>query len=532
MHRSALPWSKLRGDLDRRADPLLLLALLADAALLLALVASAGGLAGPWRGVAVALTLLTGAGGLWCGLRPADARLASAGVAMALQLLLLGQLALAADTTPVLLNVVLTLGLLPVLRRPLLVAQAGLTLGLAPWLLQALLGRPLAPAGTLGWAYAALVAAQTLMLSWQAWCLARLAHERFDMQFLVRAMGERGAIRLGLDAVRAESTLGLRLKDVQQRMAAALRQVQAAAQGVRAASQELGSTGDTLRQRTELSAAGLREAAMTLAQINLIVQGSAEAAREARSVALQATEQAGEGGALFAQVTQRMQDIERASRRMAEVIGTIDGIAFQTNLLALNAAVEAARAGEAGRGFAVVAGEVRLLATRAASAAGEIKQLIASSAETVRAGHRLVEAANASMAGIMASSRRVAEVFEHLSADTAEHAGSIDAVTSAVRELDETTRQNVAVAETTHRVAEALLAQGQQFDEVLGAFKLGGGLAAGRGPGPAVPGPGQPAPPRPPSAPAGQTPPMATAAQPAPAAAPAAAGPNDNVTFF
>ncbi|MEK8050293.1 methyl-accepting chemotaxis protein [Ideonella sp. DXS22W] len=540
MPRPSLPLNKPSGDHDRRADPLLLMALAANAVLVLAMAALADaarlGLGATGVATAAALGLLGAALGLWCSLRPIDQRLATLGVGAGLQLLMVAQLALAADTTPVMFNLLISVSLLTWLRSPLVVLQAGAVLLAAPWLLQSLLGRAMAPAGATGWGLAGALLAQTLAMAWQAKVLARRASERFDIQFLVRAMGERGAIRLGLDAVRAESSLGVRLKDVQQRMAAALRQVQAAALGVRAASIELGQSGDTLRQRTESSATGLREAAMTLEQINLIVQGSAQAAQEARTVALQATEQASQGGELFAQVTQRMQDIDQASRRMAEVIGVIDGIAFQTNLLALNAAVEAARAGESGRGFAVVAGEVRQLATRTASAAGEIKQLIASSGQTVQAGHQLVAAANQAMAGIVDSSRRVAEVFAHLSADTNEHAGSIDAVTAAVRDLDETTRQNVVVAETARRVAGALLAQGEQLDEVLGAFKLGGSMAAQAG-GAAQASP-TPASAASPAMPAGatsapvQAPASASAPAKDPAKAPAAAGADDNVTFF
>jgi methyl-accepting chemotaxis protein len=156
----------------------------------------------------------------------------------------------------------------------------------------------------------------------------------------------------------------------------------------------------------------------------------------------------------------------------------IDGIAFQTNILALNAAVEAARAGEQGRGFAVVAGEVRNLALRSASSAAQIKTLIQRSGETVRNGTGLVDAAGTAMGEIVRSVRNVGEVFATLSADTSEHAGSIETVTGAVREVDELTRDNAAMAASLSRIAQSLESRGRQLESVLGAFRLGEGAAA------------------------------------------------------
>ncbi len=429
----------------------------------------------------LSLAVVAGLAGLWCTTRPLVRPYVRVCIAAALVALVLGQIALAPRPEMLLLNAMLTMSLMPALQRGSIVAIAGVALGAGPMAVHATLGLGPDLDGPSLWAYGGFIAAQTLALTLTADRNGRRQDERFDVEFLVRAMGSDGPIRLGLDAVRAESALGQRLKHVQQRMAEAMRQVRASAHGVREASEELDASGEELRARTERSAEGLRDAAMTLEQITMIVQSSAQAALEARAMAANASKQAEEGGALFEQVTRRMQEIDTSSRRITDVIAVIDGIAFQTNILALNAAVEAARAGEQGRGFAVVAAEVRSLALRASTAAGEIKTLIGASIETVRGGSELVDKAGRTMNDIVESVRKVGDVFSNLSADTNEHAGSIEVVTQSVKELDETTRQNVAVAETTRRIAQGLLQQGAQLEDVLGSFKLGDEAASGPG---------------------------------------------------
>jgi methyl-accepting chemotaxis protein len=458
----------LRTPSHRRVDSGLILALVANA-LLLAWLASTSSHAG----AGLALAAAGGLGGLWCASRPLDRWYVRPGLTAALVGLVLGQIALATNPLPWLLNVPLTLSLLPSLQRGAVVALAGTSLLVGVPAVAWGAGQPIDLTGPVALAYYAAVLAQTVLLSTVARRNGRRMEERFDIEFLVKAMGANGPIRLGLDAVRAESALGVRLKHVQQRMAEALRQVHQSAHDVRQAAQELDASGEQLSHRTERSAEGLRDAAMTLEQITVIVQTSAQAALEARAMAASASAQAEEGGALFQQMTQRMQDIDKASRRITDVIGVIDGIAFQTNILALNAAVEAARAGEQGRGFAVVAAEVRNLALRSSEAAAEIKSLIGASIETVRNGNEIVASAGERMTAIVDSVRQVGEVFQSLSADTNEHAGSIEVVTQSVKELDEMTRQNVAVVETSRRVAHTLAQQGAQLEEVLGSFNLG-----------------------------------------------------------
>jgi methyl-accepting chemotaxis protein len=310
--------------------------------------------------------------------------------------------------------------------------------------------------------------------AYTAWCTEQSEAERFEIDFLIRAMGSDGPIRLNLDVLRADTSVGQRLKHVQQRTASAIRQVHSLIEGVQSASDVLRQGSDELKGRTDSTAAGLRDAAMCLEQINVIVQTSAQASVEARTMAAHATELANNGGHQVRQVVSTMQAISQSSSKITDIISVIDGIAFQTNILALNAAVEAARAGEQGRGFAVVAAEVRSLALRSSEAAREIKSLIGASMQTIEAGVKQVNLTGSTMEDIVVAVRRVGEVFEQLSADSHEHAGGIDVVTQSVKELDQVTQQNIAVAERASGVATELTDHAEQMTEVLSAFKLGG----------------------------------------------------------
>ncbi|WP_374661754.1 methyl-accepting chemotaxis protein [Inhella sp.] len=297
--------------------------------------------------------------------------------------------------------------------------------------------------------------------------------ERFELQFLVNAMGSEGPIRLNLDVVRAESPMGQRLKQVQQRMAQALGLVREATMSVHQVSSELSGSAVELSERTRSTARGLEDAAMSLEQINVIVQESARASAEAKQLAYEASRMAAQGGEVVGRMVTSMQEINVSSRRITDIIGTIDAIAFQTNILALNAAVEAARAGEAGRGFAVVATEVRMLAGRSAEAAREIKGLIAASLETVDRGTREAETAGRTMSQLVGSVQGVGKAFESLTADSAEHAVSIDVVTASVKELDVVTTRNLDVAQRSNEIAAALLHEAVRLAEVLTSFRIG-----------------------------------------------------------
>ncbi|WP_197418115.1 methyl-accepting chemotaxis protein [Paucibacter sp. KCTC 42545] len=303
--------------------------------------------------------------------------------------------------------------------------------------------------------------------------LQKRAGETFEMAFLVNAMGQEGPIRLNLDAVRTASKTGGRLRDVQQRMAAALRLVREALFSMHKAAEEVGHTSGELLSRTDRTANGLKDAAMSLEQITMIVQASAQASKEALELSKASSTMATQGGAVVSQMVSTMQEIEQSSRKITDITAVIDAIAFQTNILALNAAVEAARAGEQGRGFAVVASEVRRLAGRSAEAAKEIKGLISASLETVERGAKLADEAGSTMVDLVASVKRVGDVFDSLTADNSEHAQGLEVVAASVKELDEVTRQNVHVAERSGEIAHELLEQAVALAEVLSTFRLG-----------------------------------------------------------
>ncbi len=374
-------------------------------------------------------------------------------------------------------NVFFILTLLPLYRRPwMVVGAAALFLGqhvAEHW------GHLMAPAALI---FDMVLVAQASHLTLVAATKRRLDAERFEIDFLIRAMGNRGAIRLNLDVLRADSVVGQRLKEVQHRMADVLGQVRDATGGVQQAAQVLTTGSDELRERTNSTASGLRDVAMCLEQISVIVQSSATASNEARAMAAKATERAVAGKEIVSKVVTTMQEIDQSSRKITEITSVIDGIAFQTNLLALNAAVEAARAGEQGRGFAVVAGEVRSLAKRSSEAAREIKRLIDSSVQTVQAGTRLVGSAGDTMTEIVSAVKGVGDAFDQLSSDSSEHADGIVVVTGSVKELDEVTQRNITVAEQSSAVAAELLAHAASMGHALSAFKLSGesaGIAGG-----------------------------------------------------
>ena len=202
------------------------------------------------------------------------------------------------------------------------------------------------------------------------------------------------------------------------------------------------------------------------------VRQSADAARNASHLADTAKATAAQGGAVVQQVVGTMQDITAASRKIGDIIGAIDGIAFQTNILALNAAVEAARAGEHGRGFAVVASEVRALAQRSAASAREIKTLIQASVEQVEAGSQLVDTAGRTMHDIVAQVTEASDVFAQISTAAAEQTKGISQVNDAVTQLDQVTQQNAALVEESAAAAESLRQQAQQLVEAVAVFRV------------------------------------------------------------
>jgi methyl-accepting chemotaxis protein len=241
---------------------------------------------------------------------------------------------------------------------------------------------------------------------------------------------------------------------------------------IETASAEVASGNNDLSQRTEQAASELQRTTGSVGQLSQAVHHSAQSARTADALARSAAEAAGRGGAVVEQVVKSMQLIATQSRKISDIIGVIDGIAFQTNILALNAAVEAARAGEQGRGFAVVAGEVRVLAQRSAAAAKDIKSLIGASVEGVESGSRLVQEAGQTMENIVSSVRKVTAAIEEISGATASQSTGISEVGSAMGEIDRMTQQNSALVEQSAAAAESLKAQSQRLSGVMAGFRL------------------------------------------------------------
>ncbi|NUT60649.1 methyl-accepting chemotaxis protein [Herbaspirillum sp. C9C3] len=246
------------------------------------------------------------------------------------------------------------------------------------------------------------------------------------------------------------------------------------AETIATASSEIAGGNLDLSARTEQQAGSLEETAAAMEEITSTVRQNADNARAANELAAEASAVASRSGAVVQQVVATMAGISLASRRIVDIIGVIDGIAFQTNILALNAAVEAARAGEQGRGFAVVASEVRSLAQRSAGAAKEIKALIDDSVTQVDTGARLVEQAGSTMEEVVGSVRRVSHIVGEISEATQEQRTGIEQVNQAITHMDETTQQNAALVEQVAAAAQSLQDQSQRLRELVGVFRLSG----------------------------------------------------------
>ncbi len=259
--------------------------------------------------------------------------------------------------------------------------------------------------------------------------------------------------------------------------------IQQAAGNINAASREIAAGNDDLSRRTEQQAASLEETAASMEELTSTVKQNADNARQANQLAQGAAGVAAQGGQVVEQVVATMSAIDASSKRIADIIGVIDGIAFQTNILALNAAVEAARAGEQGRGFAVVAGEVRALAQRSAGAAKEIKQLIEESVGKVTDGSTLVRQAGATMHEIVTSVQRVTDIMADISSASQEQSSGIEQVNQTVTQMDEATQQNAALVEQATAAARSMEDQARQLVEAVAMFRLSAEASRTRVPG-------------------------------------------------
>ena len=326
---------------------------------------------------------------------------------------------------------------------------------------------------TLYW-LVALVVAVTAALGLFSWSVASRLRRRVAV---AQASAER--VRDGdftqpvVDDARDElSPLISSLADMQGALSKVVSTVRGNAESVATASAQIAQGNQDLSQRTEEQASALEETAASMEQLGSTVKQNADNARQANALAQSASSVAVKGGEVVSEVVQTMKGINEGSRRIADIIGVIDGIAFQTNILALNAAVEAARAGEQGRGFAVVASEVRGLAQRSAEAAKEIKTLITASVQQVEQGTALVDKAGNTMDEVVGSIRRVTDIMGEISAASTEQSAGVSQVGEAVTQMDQVTQQNAALVEESAAAAESLKAQALQLVQAVAVFKL------------------------------------------------------------
>ena len=311
----------------------------------------------------------------------------------------------------------------------------------------------------------------TLLFLWVRRAVWRLVGDELAVIAEAAKLAANGDFTRSFRSEHPESVAGS-LERMRVEISRVVAMVRSNAESVASASTQIAQGNMDLSSRTEEQASALEETSATMEELGSTVRNNADNARQANQLAQNASDVAVRGGEVVSQVVQTMKGINESSQRIADIIGTIDGIAFQTNILALNAAVEAARAGEQGRGFAVVAGEVRSLAQRSAEAAKEIKALIGTSVERVDQGSELVDQAGRTMQEVVNSIRRVTDIVGEISAASNEQASGVAQVGQAVGQMDQAMQQNAALVEENAAAAESLKLQAQQLVQAVAAFKL------------------------------------------------------------
>ncbi|MDD2924503.1 methyl-accepting chemotaxis protein [Rhodoferax sp.] len=315
-----------------------------------------------------------------------------------------------------------------------------------------------------------------LIGTFSAWWITRLITVPIGQAVQVAQQVAKGDLTSQIRADSQDETglLLQALKDMNDSLVGIVGQVRGGSEAISSATSQIAAGNLDLSQRTEEQAAALEQTTASLAELTGTVKQNFESGRHANQVAAGAAEVAVRGGSVVMQVVKTMEDINVSSRKIADIIGVIDGIAFQTNILALNAAVEAARAGEQGRGFAVVASEVRSLAGRSATAAREIKTLIETSVGNVTQGCKLVEQAGSTMDEIVVSVRRVADIMGELTAAAQDQSSGIDQINQAMGQMDQVTQGNAALVEESAAAAQSLNDQAQALVRSVDVFKLSG----------------------------------------------------------
>jgi len=319
-----------------------------------------------------------------------------------------------------------------------------------------------------------LLLAAVALLALFSWHIATLLKRRISQARQVAEQVRDGDLATRTtDAARDEiSPLLAALAEMQQSLSRVVGSVRGNADSVATASAQIAQGNLDLSGRTEQQASALQQTAATMEELGTTVRNNADSAKQANQLAQSASSVAAQGGEVVGQVVTTMQGINDSSRKIGDIIGTIDGIAFQTNILALNAAVEAARAGEQGRGFAVVASEVRSLAQRSAEAAKEIKALIGRSVEQVEQGSALVDQAGKTMGEIVGSIQRVSDIVAEITSASVEQSSGVQQVGQAVTQMDQATQQNAALVEESAAAAESLKHQANQLVQAVAVFRL------------------------------------------------------------